>query len=182
MTTQLRVLWAEQSFSFYSLMRSLVSCSSSIPFLFTIIVSVSVNFMGTCKLIVITRAFQVTNLFIPLNDKDLSNYCYIHYTHTKPVLHIKGSTTNKIKPYKAPYQIFLKHRHKTSPIFANIFQDQYQESPLAQPHLHLIRQQVGEGLLTAANQPTDSDTQYSHPNINRMATFKCARQTADLVV
>lgn len=106
MTTQLRVLWAEQSFSFYSLMRSLVSCSSSIPFLFTIIVSVSVNFMGTCKLIVITRAFQVTNLFIPLNDKDLSNYHCIHYTPAKPVLRIKGSTTNKIKPHKALYQIF----------------------------------------------------------------------------
>ena len=106
MTTQLRVLRAELSFSFSSLMRSLVSCSSSILFLFTIIVAISVNFMGTGKLIVITRAFQVTNLLMPLNGKDLSNYHYIRYTHTRPVLHIKGSTTNKIKPHNALNYIF----------------------------------------------------------------------------
>ena len=106
MTTQLRVLWAEQSFSFSSLMRSLVSCSSSILFLFTIIVAISVNFMGTCKLLVITTAFQVTNLFIPSNGKDLSNYHYKHYTGIRPVLHIKGSIANKIKPCKALNCIF----------------------------------------------------------------------------
>lgn len=104
MTTQLRVLWAEQSFSFSSLMRSLVSCFSSILFLFTIIVAISVNFMGTCKLI--TRAFQVTNLFIPLNGKDLSNYHYICYTCIRPVLHIKGSTTTKKTPHQALNYIF----------------------------------------------------------------------------
>lgn len=106
MTTQLRVLWAEQSFSFSSLMRSLVSCSSSTLFLFTIIVAVSVNFMGTCKLIVITTAFQVTNLFMPLNGTDLSNYHYICYTHVKPVLYTKDFTTNKVKPHKALSYIF----------------------------------------------------------------------------
>lgn len=95
MTTQLRVLWAVQSFSFSSLMRSLVSCSSSILFLFTIIVAISVNFMGTCKLIVITRAFQVTNLFIPLSGKDLSNYDCICYTDIRSVLHVTASTSNK---------------------------------------------------------------------------------------